>query len=605
MDIDYQDIVKSYKNNAIDTSSLKKGLEVAKPLVGRTRYRAVRLSGENARFYMRSLDITRTQEISQNVNYIQREVERELETYFERIVQSMKDCRAWKITGLVAQDYTIEKFRELSVSDRFKLLKELNVKYTRFLEIQKIADIRDCVFSFKKLSQDEDKLKKICFLKLMFKSFSNEDIIREFYIFDNTFLNALIDYKRDKKIKDTMDSFMGKRRKSTYRDFEKYSKFFTQEDFRELAENITVAAKTLKIPNSSVIEAYSEMSETEAEISYLNSDIQILESLEQKYNSMEIIRIQDEKERATKEKDERIAKEEEERKRKAEEELERRKKEAQERLKRKEQLQRNRVLGKNEGQTPFMDAKIKELQTTPTAKEQVNPLIFVWFEKEDITLTRRVGSKKLTEFFEKIKRIEAETGVRVSLYLITNSGREVTLKRLDEFQKKAKAAGLPRLVEGALGGYSSFRVDADKRITALAKMSPENRKKITSLLARSMSFPLTTDLIEKDEVEYLRYQFTDKRDKSIDKKYLNFTVNRLLDDPRISKQPLKFLPYIENKKAGIDVVLESQLKGISQLPEYYKSKYHIAPGKTMKVSIEDLDAFLGTRSKEDDSSEHE
>ena len=33
MDIDYQDIVKSYKNNAIDTSSLKKGLEVAKPLV--------------------------------------------------------------------------------------------------------------------------------------------------------------------------------------------------------------------------------------------------------------------------------------------------------------------------------------------------------------------------------------------------------------------------------------------------------------------------------------------------------------------------------------------------------------------------------------------
>ena len=86
---------------------------------------------------------------------------------------------------------------------------------------------------------------------------------------------------------------------------------------------------------------------------------------------------------------------------------------------------------------------------------------------------------------------------------------------------------------------------------------------------------------------------------------MNFTVNRLLDDPRISKQPLKFLPYIENKKAGIDVVLESQLKGISQLPEYYKSKYHIAPGKTMKVSIEDLDAFLGTRSKEDDSSEHE
>ena len=434
----------------------------------------------------------------------------------------------------------------------------------------------------------------------MFKKFSNKDIIREFYIFDKSFLNALIEYKKDKKAKDSLDSFMGRKRKSTYRDFQKYSKYFSQEDFRELAENITLTARTLKVPNSSVIEAYSEMSETEAEIAYLSSDITILDSLEEKYNAMEVIRLQDEKEREVRE----VAKIEEEKRRKAEEELEKRRKEAADRLKKKEQLQRNRVLGKNEGQTPFMDAKIKELQNTTTAKEQVNPLIFAWFEKEDVTLTRRVGSKKLTEFFDKIKRIEAETGIRVSLYLITNSGREVTVKRLEEIQKKAKAAGLPRLVEGALGGYSAFRVDSDKRITALAKMSPENRKKISALLSRSMDFPLTQDLIESEETEYLRYQFTDKRDKSIDKKYLNFAVNRILSDPRISKQPLKFLPYIENKKAGIDVVLESQLKGVSQLPEYYKSKYYVAPGKTMKVSIEDIDSFLG-KTNDRDGEEHE
>ena len=160
------------------------------------------------------------------------------------------------------------------------------------------------------------------------------------------------------------------------------------------------------------------------------------------------------------------------------------------------------------------------------------------------------------------------------------------------------------MVEGALGGYSAFRVDSDKRITALAKMSLENRKKISTLLSRSMDFPLTQDLIETEEIEYLRYQFTDKRDKSIDKKYLNFAVNRILSDPRISKQPLKFLPYIENKKAGIDVVLESQLKGVSQLPEYYKSKYYVAPGKTMKVSIDDIDSFLG-KTNNRDGEEHE
>lgn len=600
MDIDYQDIVNMYKKNIIDISGLKKGLEVAKPLSGRPRYRAVRLSGENARIYMRTLDITRAQETPKNVQHIQKEIVQELERYFDRLVQSMKECRAWKITGLVAQDYTMEMFKTLPVSEKVKMLKDLNNKYTRFLEIQKIADIRDCVFTFKNLSQDEDKLKKICFLTLMFKKFSNKDIIREFYIFDKSFLNALIEYKKDKKAKDSLDSFMGRKRKSTYRDFQKYSKYFSQEDFRELADNITLTARTLKVPNSSVIEAYSEMSETEAEIAYLSSDITILDSLEEKYNAMEVIRLQDEKEREVRE----VAKIEEEKRRKAEEELEKRRKEAADRLKRKEQLQRNRVLGKNEGQTPFMEAKIKELQNTTTAKEQVNPLIFAWFEKEDVTLTRRVGSKKLTEFFDKIKRIEAETGVRVSLYLITNSGREVTVKRLDEIQKKAKAAGLPRLVEGALGGYSAFRVDSDKRITALAKMSQENRKKISTLLSRSMDFPLTQDLIETEETEYLRYQFTDKRDKSIDKKYLNFAVNRILSDPRISKQPLKFLPYIENKKAGIDVVLESQLKGVSQLPEYYKSKYYVAPGKTMKVSIDDIDSFLG-KTNNRDGEEHE
>lgn len=600
MDIDYQDIVNMYKKNIIDISGLKKGLEVAKPLSGRPRYRAVRLSGENARIYMRTLDITRAQETPKNVQHIQKEIVQELERYFDRLVQSMKECRAWKITGLVAQDYTMEMFKTLPVSEKVKMLKDLNNKYTRFLEIQKIADIRDCVFTFKNLSQDEDKLKKICFLTLMFKKFSNKDIIREFYIFDKSFLNALIEYKKDKKAKDSLDSFMGRKRKSTYRDFQKYSKYFSQEDFRELADNITLTARTLKVPNSSVIEAYSEMSETEAEIAYLSSDITILDSLEEKYNAMEVIRLQEEKEKEVRE----VAKIEEEKRRKAEEELEKRRKEAADRLKKKEQLQRNRVLGKNEGQTPFMEAKIKEIQNTTTAKEQVNPLIFAWFEKEDITLTRRVGSKKLTEFFDKIKRIEAETGIRVSLYLITNSGREVTVKRLEEIQKKAKAAGLPRLVEGALGGYSAFRVDSDKRITALAKMSPENRKKISALLSRSMDFPLTQDLIETEETEYLRYQFTDKRDKSIDKKYLNFAVNRILSDPRISKQPLKFLPYIENKKAGIDVVLESQLKGVSQLPEYYKSKYYVAPGKTMKVSIDDIDTFLG-KTNNRDGEEHE
>ena len=143
------------------------------------------------------------------------------------------------------------------------------------------------------------------------------------------------------------------------------------------------------------------------------------------------------------------------------------------------------------------------------------------------------------------------------------------------------------------------------KITDIAKMSPENRKKIMLLLSKSYNQSLPVELIDNTDTEYLRYQFRDRRDKSVDKRYLNITVNRLLSDERIRRQPLKFLPYIEDKKAGIDVVLESQLKGLSQIPEYYKSKYYISPGKTMKVSIEEIDEFINPDRSDKDGIELE
>ena len=82
----------------------------------------------------------------------EKEIVQELERYFDRLVQSMKECRAWKITGLVAQDYTMEMFKTLPVSEKVKMLKDLNNKYTRFLEIQKIADISSQVIATLRIS---------------------------------------------------------------------------------------------------------------------------------------------------------------------------------------------------------------------------------------------------------------------------------------------------------------------------------------------------------------------------------------------------------------------------------------------------------------------
>ena len=85
---------------------------------------------------------------------------------------------------------------------------------------------------------------------------------------------------------------------------------------------------------------------------------------------------------------------------------------------------------------------------------------------------------------------------------------------------------------------------------------------------------------------------TDKKDKSINKKYLNLLVNNLLKDDNIRNKPLKFLSFVEGKKAGIDVLFEEQLKGISQLSEYYKEKYLISSSKTLNARIDNIESFL-------------
>lgn len=601
--VDKSEIISAYKHKTISIDGFKKGLQIAKPLTGRSKYRAMSISGARMNTHIKMLELEERIRSNEDQNKLKKNFEELLDIQFDRLVQAMKDCRAWKITGLVAQDYTREKFLEKSIPERISCIEELNVKYTRFLDTQAIADLRDCTLSLRKLSDDDDKIRKLCFLKLMFDSFKNPNVKDEFFIIDSRFLTALVSYRRDKKIKENLEDYISKRRRSVQLDYKKYSQFFSQEDFRELAENIDLASDTLKIAPRNIIEVYSEMSETEAEKEYLRRDLEDISKL--KEIAAEIVNIETKAaaEKTIKDKYALREKQNEERKRKFEEEAKKRKEEAVLRIKEKERQERERVISKDEGYTGRMEQKIKDLQTTPTAKEQVRPIIFAWFEKDDVSLLKRIGSKRLTAFFDKLKRIEAETGIRTSLYLITNANREQTVRRLEEFKVRAKAAGLPRLVEGALGGYSSFRVDTDKNITDIAKMSPENRKKITLLLSKSQRTQLLPECIVQSETDYLRYQFTDKKDKSINKSWLNFTVNGLLSDPRVSKQPLKFLPYIENKCAGIDVVLESQLKGLSQVPEYYKSKYHIAPGKTIKVSIEDIDDFLGI-SKEQDEEEH-
>ena len=301
---------------------------------------------------------------------------------------------------------------------------------------------------------------------------------------------------------------------------------------------------------------------------------------------MKIVRVQWEKEKIKREKIEFAKRIAEEKKKKQEEELQRKKLE--------EELKQAK---ENELKKKLLEEKIKKKlqETNKSSKEQVNPIIFSWLEKEDITITRRLGNKVVVEMFDKIKQIQEKTGVRTSLYIVTNAEKEVALKRLRDFQKKATINGLPDLVEGILGGYSTFKIDKTGKIVNIAAMSEINKKKIISLLENTKGSNLLKEKLESETDSYLRYQLTDRKDKSITKEYLNLLVKNILKDERVRRQPLKFLPFMEGKCAGIDVLLESQLKGISQLPEYYKTKYSISPGKTINVRIDQIENFINTK----------
>ena len=573
--MDYQELVTAYNKKGLDITSLKEKLEIAKPLKGRLKYRALDIIDQRSALKNDMNNLLIISEISDRLEVFEKDTEKLLTQYFSILVQSIKSAKAWKFMKLVPAEYTEEGFEKLNTAEKFNMIFDLNKKYLNFLDYQKVADIRDCLKNAGTLN--EEIIRKLQFLILMFNKLNNKEVKMEFFCFDKNFLLALIEYRKSRSLK--LEDFIKNKKKNVQAEYDKFLNFFTNEDFRNISENLSIVSKTLKTSVNNVIEAFAEMSESEAEIYYLKEEYDVFKKIEKKVKRMLLIRIEYNKELAKKERINNAKKLAEEIKQKQIEEI-----------KKKLEQQTNSQLKANMEIVASASnlSKPKEKFT----KEQVNPLIFSWLEREDLTLTRRMGTKKVVEFFEKIKNIQRRTGVRVSLYIVTNAGKELALKRLQDFQRKAAINGLPNLVDGVLGGYSSFRIDKNGKITDVAIMSDINKKKIIGLLEYTNGLVLEEEMIQGKEEPYLRYQISDRRDKSITKNYLNLLVSNLLKDDRVRRQPLKFLPYIEGKYAGIDVLLESQLKGISQLPEYYKLKYSIAPGKTMNARIDNIDSFI-------------
>lgn len=590
--MDYQDIVTKYKKEGLVTTNLKKRLEVAKPLEARPRYRVLEMSARNWYYNSSIIDLLTIPENEKKLELFEKNSNFIIRQYFDELIERIQRCKAWDFMGIKARDFSKERFEKAKLSEKFSIIYELNQKYYKFLEYQKLADLRG-MFASQNSELDEQTLMKMCFLRLMFGNIKSNDIKTEFFCFDERFLHALLRFKNSKNIR--LEDHMRNQKKDIVRDYEKLEKFFSTEDYRDIIDNILLTSKASKLSKTEVMRIFAQISETEAEQEYLHSEIEAFRALEEKCYKMNEVRIAYEKEKITKErteKEKRIAEE----TRKKAEEFEKRQEEVRKRLlEAKEKAERDRQIANTEGYTGEIERRIEMLQKTPTVKEAVIPILFIWLDKDSDSLTKKVGSRKLATFFAKLKEIEKESGYRTSLFLVTNANQETTQKRIDEIKRKAKDAGMERLVEGGFGGYSSFRVDEEGNIKEISRMSPENRRKVKLLLENSN---LPGSLIDETEQNYIRYKFTDKPDKSITKSYLGMLVGRILNDEKVRRQPLKFMTFIEKEATGIDVVLESQIKGISRINEYYKSKYDIPLGKSYKVNVERIEEFLEEKESE-------
>lgn len=567
--MDYQELISSYNNKGLDISSLKEKLKIARPLKGRLKYRAIDIISQRSALLNDINNLLITLEKGEKVDEFNKDVESIIKEYYSILINSIKSLKAWRFMKLEPEEYSLDIFEKLNKKEQFKKILYLNREYLNFLSYQNIADIRDCLKNVNELN--DEVIRKLEFLKLMFDKLKNKELKIEFFCFDKDFLISLCWSRKFKNLK--LEDFMKSRKKVIQEEYKKFLQFFTNEDFRIVSENLELTSKTLKISVNNVIEAYSEMSESEAEVYYIEEEFKQITELIVKHKRMQVIKKEYEKEKKELEKirieKEKIAKE-----KKALEEKEAKK------------------LAKNKKQKKEKAENIEEKIDTEVPKEQVNPIIFSWLEKDNQTIARRVGSKNLTKFFDKIKELQNKTGIRASLYIVTNVGKDVTLKRLEDFKKKAAQNGLSNLIEGALGGYSSFRIDKNGNVTDIAEMPNKYREKIMNLLENNSHIVLSREFVDETEELYLRYQMSDKKDKTINRKYLNLLISNLLKDEKIRKEPLKFLTFMEGKKAGIDVLLEEQLKGISQLSEYYKEKYLVFNGKAMNIRIDNLESFI-------------
>lgn len=568
--MEYQEIITAYKEDNLDISNLKERLEMAKSLKGRSKFRALNRIEDSIDFIFEIPNTLVIPEKPEKWGQFKRSCDRILKEYYAILIKSLEETDAWGFLKLAHSDYSEESFEELNSEEKFEILLELNEKYSYFLKYQKVADIRDCLDRGTEL--DDKTIKRLEFLNKMLEASENPRTKTEFYMFNEKFLITLANYSKARNVK--LEDYMKSKGKNIKDEYIKLSKFFSPEDLKDIAENLVLTSTTLNISIPNIIQAFSEISETEMEIEYFLSEHKEISQLKAKYQKMELIKEENKKIEQEKLLQEDITKE---------------KVKIQKKVKIEDNQENdNNIKISEEEYTDELKTQIKEEQEIPKAKETVNYIKLFWLQREEKQSARTMSTEQLSSFLDKVKQMETETGIRSSLFLITNSNEEITKKRFKKLQNEAIDRGMPRLLEGALGGYSSFKIELDGSVKNISQMSETNRLKIITLMN---SYGIEEAYVNNDEHAYVRYEFSNENDKSITLLSLNRLKTVLENRIKRSNQPIELLTYLEGNYSGIDVVLNSQIMGINQISDYYDSKYNILNKKGFTVYSNKIDEF--------------
>lgn len=594
--MDQKELVTQYKKGTLDTSNLKKKLELSKDLKPRPLYR-------HLEYFMTIGDIEETHELlrmkvePENIEKFEKGLDRRLKHILREITERVNKNGAWTYLGLKPEDYTQDKFDGLSTEEKFSVLNTMLSGYNSFLDLQKVADLRGEI-EIEGIPIDEDAEKKMALFMAMIESNENKNVKSGISDFESRYMNSILKYSKKRDI--SFAAHMEKQAKYIVRKYNFYKEYYKDEDYEELADFISAASKATKFTKIKTAKILSQLCETEREQRFLESDIRDIGLFSKKREEFKKLKEELERKQAREAEEKRIAeelqKQKEEEERKA---LEARQREIDEEKKR-EEAERLRIIGEDDGYTGEFDKKIEALRQTVSAKEAVYPLFLTWIDREDITLSKRLGKDRMKSLFDKIKKIEIETGRRVSLFVITNADKDVTKRRLEDLKAKSEEAGLPRLVEGAFGGYASFMIDRNGEVTDTAIVDPKDRKKVIDLIDSGFFFGFPKELVDQSEQNYIRYKLEDKPAKTHPMSYLRYLAGQMLEVPRIKSQAIAFQPFIENKAVGIDVILCSQLKGIKRLRDYYEAKYYIEKGKSSTLNVNGIDKFIEELKPEED-----